>query len=348
MSRCLHGVAFCLGLLFGAPCLATESMVAIFDSMIKQLRDVQGAMHKQTQAPTDEWQEELIAKTEPLLHAVNDLYRSGTQSGRTVSAYGVRMSINNLRGAQSPQQAVQSAEHLVEVLAFLRREYQLSGQLKIVPPAAEVSRDQGREIVQEILGRSEFQQTTKPHFFDSYVNRTIVRAIAWLQGLFDTTTMQKAGNVAYLALWAAYGLAAFILVYFVSKAWSPRRRIDQESESGAREGIELQSPETHCADAEAFAREGKFGDAMRAYFLMMLSALEQRNLVARNRTWTNWEYLRAFQSRVSDEALRGRMAQLNRLYDQIRYGGLDCDRDRFAGFRQDVDAFLSALPKGSA
>ena len=46
----------------------------------------------------------------------------------------------------------------------------------------------------EILHRAEFQQGTKTNVFDYYVNRIIVKAMAWIRGLFDSQTMRD--NVA--------------------------------------------------------------------------------------------------------------------------------------------------------
>lgn len=318
--------------------------ITVLDGMIKQLREVQGAVQTESGAPPEQWQATLGARLEPAVLSVNDLYRAGARKGQTVPAFALRFMLNNLRSSPSPGQAIQEAERIIQVLSFLRGEYQLAAQ-KAPGHAFDASaRAVARETLQEILDRAEFKQTSKPHFFEYYVNRNIVRAMAWLQSLFDEAGLDQAGRYAALFLWGVYGFAAVLVAWLVFRAWSPRRRVSERTEAVHGGGIALQTPGIHLGEAEEFARQGNFAAAIRAYFLMMLSSLEQRNLVARNRTWTNWEYHRAFASRVDDDSLRGRMSQLNRDYDTVSYGGQSCDRERYTHFRNEVDGFLSALP----
>jgi hypothetical protein len=324
----------------------------LFDGMIQKLRAVESAMMKQGRASLsepkgeDSWQLALENLTEPLGHLVNDLYRSG-QGNSPPPAYGLRVLISSLRSSRSPQEARHNAIQLIDTISFLRDEYELAHQRK-PPPGVSVAPAAARQTLNDILRRSEFKKTTRPHFFEYYLNRFIVRAIAWLQGMFDSSGMRQAGRFAYFVLWAAYALVGAAAFWFLNRAWSPRRLQQVKPLRRATNGIALLTPESHRASAEALRRQGDFGAAIREYFLMMLATIEQRNIVPRNRCWTNWEYLRMLGARVPGEFMRGQLTEINRVYDQVRYGGMVCDESRFVSFREDVDDFLTGLPETEA
>jgi hypothetical protein len=318
--------------------------IQVLDEMITHLRAVQSAMQKESKTPTDHWQEDLVKLTEPLVASVNELSRMGAHTRSPSSAYGLRVLYNGLRSSRDPKQALQNSEQLVQTVSFLRSEHQLAAQKRAQAPMAEVSQTQASEVMAEVLKRSEFHQATKPHFFDFYLNRLIVKVIAWFHGIFDSAAMRQAGQFAYLFLWLVYLVVGFLVIWLMYRAWAPRRKIDDGQTGDSSTGIQLLTPETHLAAAEALFEEGNHAGAVREYFLMMLATLEQRNFVARNRSWTNWEYLRAFGNRVREESTRSQMSQLNSIYDRVSYGGAGCDAERFTTFRKSVDDFLSALP----
>ncbi|MSR64722.1 MAG: DUF4129 domain-containing protein [Verrucomicrobiae bacterium] len=316
--------------------------IQVLDEMIVHLRAVQSAMQKEAKTPTDHWQEDLGKLTEPLVASVNELSRMGAHTSSPSSAYGLRVLYNSLRSSRDPRQALQTSEQLVQTVSFLRSEHQLAAQKQLSSPR--IDREKARDVMAEVLKRSEFHQATKPHFFDFYLNRLIVKVIAWFHGLFDSAAMRQAGQFAYLFLWLVYLVVGFLVIWLVYRAWAPRRKIADDPTRDTSAGIQLLTPESHLAAAEAMCKEGNHAGAVREYFLMMLATLEQRNFVARNRSWTNWEYLGAFGKRVREEAARSQMSQLNSVYDQVSYGGAGCDAQRFTTFRKSVDDFLSALP----
>ena len=328
------GMVFCL-----AASTMAEPTPQVLDQFIQQLRKIQHAIREE--AADEPWQERIANLTDPLLELTTEIYRSTLQEGAASSAYGLRVRINSLRAARDAGQANEVIEELIETASFLRNEHLLVAQK---PPltGSVASRTRTREILGEILRRPEFAQQTKPSVFDYYVNRIIVKVIEWLRGLFDSQAMRQAGRFAFLLLWFVYAIVAALIVWFIYRAWSPSsKRKRAEADDGPPGGPLL--PEGHLAEVEAFIKQGNFAAAIRAYFLVLLATLEQRDLVARNRTWTNWEYLRAFGKRIGDDRLRARMAALASVCDQVSYRGETCDESRFLSFRTDVEGFLETL-----
>lgn len=339
--------SFCVVVLFAASAFAASEPVGpsqILDDMIRQLRKVQSAMQKELQQPSEQWQDDLTKMIEPLLSSTADLYRSSAQTGSPATAYGLRVMVNNLRASRDPKLAVEQAEKLTQTISFLRFEYELSAQKQAPPPAPAITRSRNREIVMEILRRAEFQQSAKPNVFDHYVNRIVVKAMAWIRSLFDSQAMRQAGQFAYGLLWIAYAIVSALIGWLIYRAWSPKRRLAEQKSRAAKMASVPLTPEQHLAEAEAFVKAGDYAAAVRAYFLVLLATLERENFVPRNRSWTNHEYLRAFGQRVTDGRLSTRMTSLTSLCDGISYGGQTCDETRFIQFRNEVDDFVESLP----
>ncbi len=331
-----------------APAPPPRPPLQTLGDLTAQLKTAQAAMQKESEQPGGHWQEALAKLADSIQNSARDLSRPGLRTPSLSSGYGLRILVSNLRSAHDPKQALTTIDHLVETVSFLRSEYQLAAEKQAAALSATISHARSREALLEILRRSEFRQTSKPHFFDYYFNRIIVRAMAWLRGIFDSSAMQRAGSFAYVLLCAAYVLVGGAAIWLLQRAWSPRFRPAGTEKTANHAGLSLLSPETHRARAEALAGQGNFAKAVGEYFLMMLSTLEGRDFVPRHRSWTNWEYLRAFGRRVHHEATRDRLGELNLVYDRVTYGGAACDELRFTAFRKRVDEFLSALPSAPA
>jgi hypothetical protein len=335
---------FCIVALFsGSVSGETQpSPTQYLDTILRLLRVVQKEMQKQSQEPSDRWQQDLVDLTDPLLQASSDLYRSSASAGTPTPAYGLRIMLNVLRASRDPKHAVSNAEELVQMVSFLRSEYQLAAK-QATPQTASFTRTQIRDVLLGVLQRAEFQQATKPSVFDYWLNKIIVKVIAWLRSIFDSQAMRQTGKYAYIFLWAVYGIGGASIIWFIYRAWSPRRKVTQTDAEASSRAAGLLTPDAHRAEAEAFAKAGSYAAAMRSYFLMMLAQLEQQQIVARNRTWTNSEYVRAFGHRVSDRELCSRMSLLTARCDRVSYGGDACDESGFLNFRTEVEGFLESV-----
>ncbi|MBN2582641.1 MAG: DUF4129 domain-containing protein [Planctomycetes bacterium] len=95
--------------------------------------------------------------------------------------------------------------------------------------------------------------------------------------------------------------------------------------------VRLSSPETHAQEAARALDEGRFREAIHHAYLMVLSALERRQLVLIDRTRTNWEYHRQLLERQAARPAE-LFGELNRRYDRKWYGHEPLDEDAARGF----------------
>ena len=207
----------------------------------------------------------------------------------------------------------------------------------VVPQTGEGSRDP-KVVLREILSRREFAELSRgptlSERFWAWLEALLRQAARAIGRLFSRLPHRTVAAVAQLVLWFLFVMLAGATLYVVWRLAGGRfgwRRKTQALHQPVR-SLRLGDPGELRTRAHDLRAQGKFREALQAYYLMVLAALERRQLVVPDRTRTNWEYYEAVSAKLGEAAPAPQFERLNVIYDRLWYGLRPCAAS-------DVDAF---------
>jgi len=193
-------------------------------------------------------------------------------------------------------------------------------------------------ILREILARREFAELSRDptlsERFWAWLEALLRRTLRAIGRLFSRVPLKRVASAAELVLWLLFVALATGVLYLVWRLMSGRlgwRRKTQARQEPAP-ALRLGDPRELGVRAQDLKIQGKFREALQAYYQMVLAALERRQLVVPDRTRTNWEYYDAVSAKLGTAVPAPQFERLNVIYDRLWYGLQPCTAS-------DVDAF---------
>ena len=174
--------------------------------------------------------------------------------------------------------------------------------------AGEVSKDQEKQKLGEILNRPEYQRAAPPQ--ESLAQRWLREFQEWLDRVFPSTPNIPAtsSGMGSLKVWLQVlvyalvaGLIGFLLYRFIpffSRRFGGRDRTKRGDRVILGEHVASDTSAADLfADAEALAREGDLRGAIRKGYVALLCELNDRKVIGLARHKTNRDYLRDMRKR---------------------------------------------------
>lgn len=174
--------------------------------------------------------------------------------------------------------------------------------------------------------------------------QTVRQAVGrFLERLFDTKAVTAIVNVSYYFMWTLLTAALILLAWLLVRRYGRRPGAPPASPETLVATRRMADPERYRVEAAGHAAAGRYRDAVRAGFLMVLAELEARDLVVFDRTRTNREYARQLQRRVGPGPLLQGFQELARMYGRTWYGRRPCDADAYTAFAGEATATVSLI-----
>jgi hypothetical protein len=174
--------------------------------------------------------------------------------------------------------------------------------------AGEVTKDQEKRKLSEILDRPEYQRAAPPQ--ESLAQRWLREFQEWLDRVFPSTPNMPAAasGMGSLKIWLQVlvyalvaGLLGFLLYRFIpffSRRLGGRDRMPKGDRVILGERVASGTSASDLfADAEALAREGDLRGAIRKGYVALLCELSDRKVIGLARHKTNRDYLRDLRKR---------------------------------------------------
>jgi hypothetical protein len=203
-----------------------------------------------------------------------------------------------------------------------------------------------RETLVQVLAADEYRHSIRRSWWQLLMMR-VYRWLEWLMQLLSRIPgAEKVASVMFylvvpLLLLPLLGAIGY-LIWWQAK----QRRSAPQLETSASVRM-LESPETHLGRADELLRQGRSVEALKQFHLAALAALEQRGLVAPDRTRTNWEYLAQLQARPAPPESVSLLRALNALYDRAVFGTHPCDEPFAHAFGQQSRMLMQTVAAGS-
>jgi hypothetical protein len=207
-------------------------------------------------------------------------------------------------------------------------------------------------LLDGIFARREFTQA------ESLIERLWRHFRQWLDSLFPEQSGAGSAAVdgALTALGWAVTAAALALIVFLLSYWLQgilRGFVDETSlgTAGAGDGEMPATAAEARRQASALAQQGSYRLAVRQLYLSALLALEERRLVALDRSLTNRELLAGA---AGNAPLQEQLAPVVETFDDVWYGIHEPDAAAFAGYEQAIERLnetmerTADLPTGEA
>lgn len=208
--------------------------------------------------------------------------------------------------------------------------------------AAETSKDQAKQKLNEILSREEFQKPSEKE--KSWIETAITNFLDWLASLFPKSQIAPSTsgstNIAYwlqIVVFVLVGLLFAFGIYKLAPVIFPslkRKKKNEEKEDRVILGEMIEagrSSDDLYAEAEKLAQSGDLRGAIRKGYIALLFDLSNKKQIGLARHKTNRDYLRDV--RKKPELYSG-MRALTNVYESHWYGNAASDESAWMGFRQ--------------
>lgn len=189
-------------------------------------------------------------------------------------------------------------------------------------------------LLDDIFARREFTHA------ESLIERLWRQFRVWLDSLFPEQSGEGSAAVdgALTALGWAVTAAALALIVFLLSYWlqGVLRGFVGETALGSNGAGDGEMPATAAEarqQASALAQRGSYRLAVRQLYLSALLALEERRLVALDRSLTNRELLAGA---AGNAPLQEQLAPVVETFDDVWYGIHEPDAAAFAGYEQAI------------
>lgn len=199
-------------------------------------------------------------------------------------------------------------------------------------PQREFDRSSGQEAqaqLQEILARPQFQW---PQEGPTLLQRIWERLLRFLFNVFPDTLVGGRPLSALLA-----GLGALLLLAVL--LYAGRTLFSSVSPSSERSNEAAPHPDVTAdrawREAESLSQRGDYRMAVRYLYLSALLVLDERGLIAYDRTRTNREYLRTVSHRPE---LASTLREVVDVFDRVWYGFRSLDQSTYSHFEARVQA----------
>jgi hypothetical protein len=205
---------------------------------------------------------------------------------------------------------------------------------------------EARDTLAHVLAAAEYRYSVRSSWWQLFllrVYRAIDRFMEWLSRIPGA---EKVASVAFYIVVALLLLPLLGVIGWLIRWHVKQRRSAPQLETTAAVRT-LGSPETHLDRADDLLRQGHWIEALKQFHLAALAALEQRGLVAADRTRTNWEYLAQLQTRPAPPQSVSLLRALNTLYDRAVFGTHPCDESFARAFGQQCRLLLQSVATGS-
>jgi hypothetical protein len=217
--------------------------------------------------------------------------------------------------------------------------------------ASEVTKDQEKGKLGEILDRPEYQRAPPPQ--ESLAQRWLREFQEWLDRVFPSTPNMPAASsgMSSLKIWLQIlvyalvaGLMGFLLYRFIpffSRRFGGRGRTKRGDRVILGERVESNTSAADLfADAEALAREGDLRGAIRKGYVALLCDLSDRKVIGLARHKTNRDYLRDLRKR-SD--LLPNVQRLTSNFERSWYGLREAQAGDWEDFRSRYRETIGAV-----
>lgn len=187
--------------------------------------------------------------------------------------------------------------------------------------------ERGLSIVESyyynLLQRDEYKQQVKPDFFEQ-VGHWIVTALQSLQESFSKYEYSaQLIRLSYALMWTILILSFGALLYWGVKLLRWRYSFDELITEKPTGRPFLAPPESFDVEIRTAVSSRQWAGALVLSWRRFLSLLERRELVAADRTRTNWEYLAQLEQldpQLLPVTARESCRKLIRAYDRYIYG----------------------------
>lgn len=337
-ARILWAAAAALALLVGSPGRAAAAAAAPASVPVEVLRAEAGALRQAAQAwngPLGEVREVRVAAARRLRETRRRLVAEGFGDDTTLAYLDTAA-----EGIGSADQ-VRTVGRMVRAVASRLETIAAVGEAGETRPAPIADAAVVRAALEDELasGRYGGEADTGIRQWLALLGRTVSE---WLSQFISDDALSTLSRVSY------YLMIALFVAGLVGLGWwyagRRGRRQGREAVASPPEHIGtklMADPATYHRDAEAHAAAGRYRDAVRALFLMALAQLEDRGLVAYDRTRTNREYLAQLARRRTEARLVEAFRGVTDVYDHVWYGLETCSSDDYASFARDVDATVA-------
>lgn len=259
---------------------------------------------------------------------------------------------DGLKAAENEKDLAKRAEILNEIDGRLAA---LSVELEVLQnaAAAELSKDEQKRKLAEILSRPEFQQPEKKEQEpqESLFMKWLREFLQWLEGWLPKTEGTAPVNLSGAVSVVQYVLIGLIilllgfLAYKLVPFFAPRfRRRDKEAKEsrvilGEKIDDEVSASDLF-SDAERLAREGDLRGAIRKGYVALLCEMSDRKLIGLARHKTNRDYLRDVRSRRD---IYERMNGLTGAFEVHWYGSREAKQGDWEDFRRSCGETIKAI-----
>lgn len=180
-------------------------------------------------------------------------------------------------------------------------------------PSPTLDPEQVRRVVEEVLARPEYRER-EPGFLQRLLDVVSEAVGRLLEAILGAGTTSPLGLIVLLVL------AGAITVLVLRFASGMRRSAARGAELARGTG---RSPRDWEAEAEEHEREGRWRDALRCRYRLMLASLAAQGLVDEIPGRTSGEYLA--EARANLPAARAELEAVTAAFEQVWYGDQPAD-----------------------
>lgn len=198
------------------------------------------------------------------------------------------------------------------------------------------------ERLSAVLARAEFQVAGARNFWEQIVeaaSRLLEDMVLRMASAILKAAVGEGGLMGYAVLGVSFALVVVLTVGFVRAI---RLSVVRDSGEAARAAAaRRERADRLWREGHELARQGQFGEAVRALYLSALYSLEERDVLEVRESFTNREHalrVREAMGRDGSEAF-GRLVQR---FDRVRYGHYAADDETFAEVRGLVESTRGA------
>ncbi len=166
---------------------------------------------------------------------------------------------------------------------------------------------------------------------------------SFIDRLIGSDAVQVLERISFYFTFVVLLVALAVLGWLGLTRYRRRPGAQPGSVSAVVETRRMSDPEVFRTQAAGHAAAGRFRDAVRALFLMLLAELETRDLVVSDRTRTNAEYAQQLRRRVGAGPLLRGFQTLSHSFNRAWYGRRPCDADDYSAFSERVTATLALV-----
>lgn len=146
--------------------------------------------------------------------------------------------------------------------------------------------------------------------------------------------VETGGGVPFLvaAMWAMLAVAAGLFLYLAFRNFSFKRSLKRKAMALLEDDEPQRTADQWLEEAARLESQGRYREAIRCLYLASLLRLDELHVAAFERSQTNWEHYRRFESSpVKPPGID--LLQPTRAFDRFWYGSEPCGPADLEGFR---------------